>query len=36
MEKLALETGQGVKEHGIDPNLNPEDMLRRGKASARP
>lgn len=35
-KKLALETGQGVKEHGIDPNLNPEDMLKRDNATARP
>jgi hypothetical protein len=24
--KLALESGQGVKEHGIDRNLNPDEI----------
>ena len=34
--KLALETGQSVKEHGIDPSLDPDEMLKRGNAFAIP
>jgi uncharacterized protein (DUF427 family) len=35
-EKLSLEAGQGVKEHGIDRSLDPEEMLKRGNALAHP
>lgn len=27
--KLALEPGQGVKEHGVDRNLDPGEILKR-------
>ena len=33
--KLALETGQSVKEHGIDRGLDPDEMLRRGPVTLR-
>src|SRR5207249_1953663 len=29
--KLALEPGQAVKEHGIDRNLDPKELLKRGQ-----
>jgi uncharacterized protein (DUF427 family) len=29
-KRLALESGQNVKEHGIDRNLNPDEMLKQG------
>jgi len=32
--KLALELGQAVKEHGIDRDLDPDEMLKRGNVSA--
>ena len=35
-KKLSLEAGQGVKEHGIDRSLDPEEMLKRGSALAHP
>src|SRR5205823_11455485 len=35
-KKLSLEAGQGVKEHGIDRSLDPEEMLKRGNALAHP
>jgi hypothetical protein len=35
-KKLSLEAGQGVKEHGIDRSLDPEEMLKRGNALAYP
>jgi len=35
-EKLSLEAGQGVKEHGIDRSLDPEEMLKRGNALVHP
>jgi Double zinc ribbon len=34
--KLALETGQGVKEHGIDRSLDPDEMLKQGSPTAHP
>ena len=34
--RLALEPGQGVKEHGIDRSLDPEEILKRGIAPALP
>jgi len=35
-KKLSLEAGQGVKEHGVDRSLDPEEMLKRGNALAHP
>lgn len=35
-KKLSLEAGQGVKEHGIDRSLDPEEMLKRGNTLADP
>ena len=35
-KKLSLEAGQGVKDHGIDRSLDPEEMLKRGNALAHP
>jgi len=31
--KLALASGQDVKEHGLDRNLDPEEVLKRGPAA---
>jgi len=33
--KLSLAPGQNVKEHGIDRNLDPDEMLKRSNAPAR-
>ncbi len=35
-EKLALEPGQAVKEHGIDRTLDPDEMLKQVNGPARP
>jgi hypothetical protein len=32
--KLVLETGQGVKAHGIDRSLDPDEMLKQGSPTA--
>ena len=34
-KKLSLAPGQNVKEHGIDRNLDPDEMLKRSNAPAR-
>ncbi len=34
-KKLALEPGQGVKEHGIDRALDPDEILKRAHGAVR-